>query len=347
MSVRYIRSSIIGESGVRKFDFLIDSSPRMIGLPQEDIDALGLYKVRVEESTVTPTYVARLMLDSREIDTRAVPEDVPFVTWAGPSDVPRISYHLLPYLKESLQCHGQTQARVRCRRSIEIVQTKTCHTHRTQAGNLPTWKESRRSRVSHISLAATLRQVGVVGCAATRATPWRDHETTYGVMKTTPYFALLIAAARVMESIKPGPIVFHINDAALRWHIDHFKEIPATHLAWLRFWDAAQTHEIQVQTRNAENEATVYAEKAACDALTSYQTADSTLYDPDEYQSKLVGERKTSVTEHIAESIGTMIPGSTGCREEEVMFGRLLDRICLMCGEPAHTDICADCMNWG
>lgn len=347
MNLTHIRASIIGENAVREFDFLISNHTRMIGLPQEDIDALGLYNVRVEESTASPTYMAKGMLESKYVDARAVATGVPFVTYAGPTDIPRISYWLLRHLKGTIQCHGKTWAGMRCRRSIEIVQTKTCHTHRNQSDNLQTWQETRRKNVSHISLAATPCQGGVVGCAATRATPLRDHETTYGAVKSTPYFAQLVAAARTMESIKPGPIVFHINDKVLRWHIERFKETPTTHPAWHRFWDAAQPHEIQVRSRNAENKATVYATEAAHDALIGYQAGDSTLYDPRDYEPKSAIRRRTAVTEHSSEGVILPTPFATHQREEEIMFGHLIDRICLICNESSHSDICADCTSWG
>ncbi len=351
MGLTYVRARIIGENNTREFDFLVGPHgphTRNLGLPQEDIDALGLYNARVEESTAMPTYMAKGTLESGCVDARAALTDVPFVTYAGPTDVPRITYWLLRYLKGTIQCRGKTRSGVRCNRSIEVVQTKTCHTHRTQADNLPIWKESHRRIISHISLATTVPQVGVVGCAATRATPWRDHETTYGVVKATPYFALLIAAARAMESIQPGPTVFHIDDAALRWHIDDFKETPATHPAWLRFWDAAQPHEIQVHSRNADNKATEYAEAAAHDALTGYKMSTHMLYDPSKYRSESARQRKTTLAEHFSGDIVSPIPLATEQREEVLMFGHSsLNRICLICNEPSHNDICAYCANWG
>ena len=249
------------------------------------------------------------------------------------------------------QCHGKTQAGLRCKRMIEVVGQKTCYTHRDQVHDLPIWEEPHRTITVHVSLATTESENGVVGCAATylRHTPWLSgYETLYGAMKSTPYFASLIAASWTMETFRPGPIVFHINDAALRWHIDHFKETPATHPAWLRFWDAAQPHEIQVHSRNAENKATEYAEAAAYDGLTDYKRGVRTLHDPSKYQSESARQRKTTLAERFSGGIVSPVPFATEQREEVLMFGHSsLNRICLICSEPSHNDICADCANWG
>ena len=42
MGVTYAKGSITGQSEAREFNFLVDTGATWVGLPQDDIDALGL-----------------------------------------------------------------------------------------------------------------------------------------------------------------------------------------------------------------------------------------------------------------------------------------------------------------
>ena len=39
-----VEAFVIGENGTRRFEFLVDTGSTFVGLPKEDIEALGLYK---------------------------------------------------------------------------------------------------------------------------------------------------------------------------------------------------------------------------------------------------------------------------------------------------------------
>ena len=40
-----VEAVVTGENGVRRFEFLVDTGSNFVGLPLEDIEALGLYKI--------------------------------------------------------------------------------------------------------------------------------------------------------------------------------------------------------------------------------------------------------------------------------------------------------------
>ena len=40
-----VEAVVTGENGVRRFEFLVDTDSNFVGLPLEDIEALGLYKI--------------------------------------------------------------------------------------------------------------------------------------------------------------------------------------------------------------------------------------------------------------------------------------------------------------
>ena len=42
MGVTYAKGSVTGQNGARDFDFLVDTGATWVGIPQADIDALGL-----------------------------------------------------------------------------------------------------------------------------------------------------------------------------------------------------------------------------------------------------------------------------------------------------------------
>ena len=93
MGVTYAKGSITGQNGAREFDFLVDTGATWVGIPQADIDALGLDTVpnasaalMMADGTIKPTpiYIAVGML-----------EGTGFVNGAVPAAVPRVGYKLL------------------------------------------------------------------------------------------------------------------------------------------------------------------------------------------------------------------------------------------------------------
>lgn len=93
MGITYARGSVSGKSESREYDFLVDTGATWIGIPQADIDALGLDTVpnsgaelMTADGTVrrTPIYIAVGML-----------EGTGFVNGAVPAAVPLVGYRLL------------------------------------------------------------------------------------------------------------------------------------------------------------------------------------------------------------------------------------------------------------
>ena len=88
MGVTYAKGSITGRAEVREYDFLVDTGATWVGLPQDDIDALGLDTVpnagatlMMADGTVnrTPIYIAVGMLEGTGFVNGAVPTAVPLV----------------------------------------------------------------------------------------------------------------------------------------------------------------------------------------------------------------------------------------------------------------------------
>ena len=88
MGITYARGSITGRSEIREYDFLVDTGATWVGIPQSDIDALGLDIVpnaaaalMTADGTVreTPIYVAIGMLEGTGFVNGAVPAAVPLV----------------------------------------------------------------------------------------------------------------------------------------------------------------------------------------------------------------------------------------------------------------------------
>ena len=88
MGVTYAKGSITGRGEVREFDFLVDTGATWVGIPQADIDALGLETVpnasaalMTADGTInrTPIYIAVGMLEGTGFVNGAVPAAVPLV----------------------------------------------------------------------------------------------------------------------------------------------------------------------------------------------------------------------------------------------------------------------------
>ena len=84
----YATGSITGRNETREFDFPVDAGATWLGVPQADIDALGLDTVpnssaalMVADGSVshTPVYIAVGMLEGTGFVNGAVPAAVPLV----------------------------------------------------------------------------------------------------------------------------------------------------------------------------------------------------------------------------------------------------------------------------
>ena len=88
MGITYARGSITGKNDVREYNFLVDTGATWVGIPQADIDALGLDTVpnagaalMMADGTIshTPIYVAIGMLEGTGFVNGAVPAIIPLV----------------------------------------------------------------------------------------------------------------------------------------------------------------------------------------------------------------------------------------------------------------------------
>ena len=88
MGVTYARGSLTGQSEEREFTFLVDTGATWVGIPQSDIDALGLDTVPNASAalmtadgaiTHTPIYVGIGMLEGTGFVNGVVPAVVPLV----------------------------------------------------------------------------------------------------------------------------------------------------------------------------------------------------------------------------------------------------------------------------
>ena len=88
MGITYAKGNITGKNEVREFDFLVDTGATWVGIPQADIDALGLDTVpnasaalMMADGTVndTPIYIAVGMLEGTGFVNGAVPAALPLV----------------------------------------------------------------------------------------------------------------------------------------------------------------------------------------------------------------------------------------------------------------------------
>lgn len=105
MGVTYARGTITGRSGTREYNFLVDTGATWVGIPQADIDALGLDVVpnagaalMTADGTVrqSPIYIAVGML-----------EGTGFVNGAVPAAVPLVGYKLLQDLGFKVDLVGE------------------------------------------------------------------------------------------------------------------------------------------------------------------------------------------------------------------------------------------------
>ena len=93
MGITYARGSITGKSENREYDFLVDTGATWVGIPQDDIDALGL-------DTVPGASADLMTADGRVVSTPiyvgiGMLEGTGFVNGVVPAAVPLVGYKLL------------------------------------------------------------------------------------------------------------------------------------------------------------------------------------------------------------------------------------------------------------
>ncbi len=84
-----VQALAIGENGTRSFTFLVDTGSTYVGLPPDDIEALGLptihggrYKISTDAGIVErETYVASIQLDPDVAPAIVMESPVPTIGW--------------------------------------------------------------------------------------------------------------------------------------------------------------------------------------------------------------------------------------------------------------------------
>ncbi len=91
-----VEAFVTGESGIRRFDFLVDTGSSYMGLPLEDIEALGLYKFPGDKLRLM-TGMGIMESDSYAAQVRIGEDRAPALVIVSP--VPIIGYELLQHLR--------------------------------------------------------------------------------------------------------------------------------------------------------------------------------------------------------------------------------------------------------
>ena len=77
MGITYAKGSITGKSEVREYDFLVDAGANWVGLPPDDIAALGLDPVPNADA---PIYIGIGTLEGAGFANGIVPAELPVVS---------------------------------------------------------------------------------------------------------------------------------------------------------------------------------------------------------------------------------------------------------------------------
>ena len=96
MGKTMVEAFVTGESGIRRFDFLVDTGSSFMGLPLEDIEALGLPKVPEGRYRLI-TAMGIMESDSYAANVRIGEDRAPALVIVSP--VPIIGYALLQHLR--------------------------------------------------------------------------------------------------------------------------------------------------------------------------------------------------------------------------------------------------------
>ena len=96
MGKTMVEAFVTGESGVRRFDFLVDTGSSFMGLPLENIEALGLPKVPEGRYRLI-TAMGIMESDSYAANVRIGEDRAPALVIVSP--IPIIGYALLQHLR--------------------------------------------------------------------------------------------------------------------------------------------------------------------------------------------------------------------------------------------------------
>ena len=91
-----VEAYVTGENGVRSFEFLVDTSSNFLGLPIEDIETLGLYKIPGGQYRLM-TGMGVMESETYAADVRIGDDHAPGYVIVSPA--PLIGYKLLQNLR--------------------------------------------------------------------------------------------------------------------------------------------------------------------------------------------------------------------------------------------------------
>ena len=91
-----VEAFVTGENGIRRFEFLVDTGSTFVGLPLEDIEALGLYKFPGGKFRLI-TGMGVMESDTYSADVRIGDDHAPAYVIVAP--IPLIGYELLQNLR--------------------------------------------------------------------------------------------------------------------------------------------------------------------------------------------------------------------------------------------------------
>lgn len=96
MGRTFVEGTIAGPSATKQYNFFVDTGAALMGLPQQEIDALGLQVVaNGRRRFITATGVV-------EMDTYQISGEIRgrgFVTMVAPSPIPLVGYEMLQTMR--------------------------------------------------------------------------------------------------------------------------------------------------------------------------------------------------------------------------------------------------------
>lgn len=104
-----IEAFVTGENGIRSFEFLVDTGATFVGLPLEDIEALGLYMFPGGSRRLI-TGMGVLESETYSADVRIGDDRAPAYVIVSP--VPIIGYALLQHLRMRVNTVTQSLEKV-------------------------------------------------------------------------------------------------------------------------------------------------------------------------------------------------------------------------------------------
>ena len=91
-----VEAFVTGEHGIRRFEFLVDTGSNFLGLPLEDIEALGLYKIPGGRYKLM-TGMGMMESDTYSASVRIGDDRAPAAVIVSP--IPLIGFELLQSLR--------------------------------------------------------------------------------------------------------------------------------------------------------------------------------------------------------------------------------------------------------